>query len=116
MAPGVFSGGAADITPLSHEITEAVNDPFVDNFVPVWQFPGIPGACQNTLETGDPVEVLPNSVVNVTIRERHEVFTFHPQTEALLQWFEQLPTSDALGGAFSFPDTTALPHAATPCF
>jgi len=116
VSPGIFGGGTADVTPLSHEITEAFNDPFVDNLVPVWQFPGIPGACQNNLETGDPVEVLPNSVVNVTIRERHEVFTYHPQTEALLQWFEQLPTSDALGGAFSYPDTTALPHSATPCF
>jgi hypothetical protein len=115
-APGIFGGGAADVTPLSHEISEAINDPFVDNFVPIWQFPGIPGACQNNLETGDPVEVLPNSVVNITLKERHEVFTYHPQTEALLQWFEQLPTSDALGGAFSYPNTTALPQAATPCF
>jgi hypothetical protein len=115
-SPGIGFGDVADIAPLSHEITEAVNDPFVDNLVPVWQFPGIPGACQNTLETGDPVEVLPKTTVPLTIRERHEVFTFHPQTEALLQWFEQLPTSDALGGAFSYPDTTALPHAATPCF
>ena len=113
-APGIF-GDAADITPLSHEISETLNDPFVDNLVPAWQFPGIPGACQNDLETGDPVEVLPKSVVNITIREGREVFTYHPQTEALLQWFEQLPTSDALGGAFSFPDTKALPQAATAC-
>jgi hypothetical protein len=114
-SPGIFGGGTADVTPLSHEITEAFNDPFVDNLVPTWQFPGIPGACQNNLETGDPVEVLPKTVVNITIKERHEVFTYHPQTEALLQWFEQLPTSDAIGGAFSYPDTTALPQSATPC-
>jgi hypothetical protein len=34
---------------------------------------------------------------------------YHPQTEALLQWFEMGTTSDAIGGAFSYPNTTALP-------
>jgi hypothetical protein len=38
-----------------------------------------------------------------------------PQTEALLQWFEMGATSDAIGGAFSFPDTAALPRSALPC-
>jgi hypothetical protein len=117
-APGIFTGGVADVTPLSHEISEAFNDPFGNNRTPVWQFPGVPAnarVCQGNLETGDPVEVLPNSVVPITIRERHEVFTYHPQTEALLQWFEMGATSDAIDGAFSFPDETALPHSALPC-
>jgi hypothetical protein len=43
------------------------------------------------------------------------VFTYHPQTEALLQWFEMGATSDVLGGAFSYPNTAALPHSALPC-
>lgn len=117
-APGIFTGGTADVTPLSHEISEAFNDPFGNNRTPVWQFPGVPAnarVCQGNLETGDPVEVLPNSVVPITIKERHEVFTYHPQTEALLQWFEMGATSDAIDGAFSFPDETALPHSALPC-
>ena len=110
ISPGVFGSGFNDITALSHEITEAFNDPFVDNAVPAWQFPNSPGTCQADLETGDPVEVLNNAVVNVKTGGQ----IFHPQTEALFQWFTQKSTSDALGGAFSYPNTKALPHSATP--
>jgi hypothetical protein len=115
ISPGIFRGGVQDVTALSHEVSEAFNDPFVNTLVPSWQFPGLPGVCQGNLETGDPVEVLRNSTVSINIRERNEVFTYHPQTEALLQWFEQGASSNAIGGAFSYPDTTALPQSATAC-
>lgn len=118
ISPGIFGGGFQDVTALSHETSEAFNDPFVDNATPVWQFPGVPPnakICQDNLETGDPVEVLPNATVAITIKERHEVFTYHPQTEALLQWFEMGTKSNAIDGAFSFPDEAALPHSALPC-
>ncbi len=35
-------------------------------------------------------------------------FTYHPQTEAMLQWFESNHTSDAIDGAYSYPDETVL--------
>lgn len=117
-SPGIFGGGAQDITPLSHEISESLNDPFVNNATPSWQFPGVPAnakICQNNLETGDPIEALPAEVVPVTIRDDGRKFTYHPQTEALLQWFEMGATSNAIDGAFSFPDETALAHSALPC-
>lgn len=109
ISPGIFGGGLLDVSALSHEISEAVDDPFVNNFVPAWQFPNEPGTCQDSLETGDPVEVLANAVSPVKIGTT----TFHPQTEALLQWFEQKTTSNAIGGAFSYPNTKALTHSAT---
>jgi hypothetical protein len=115
MSPGTFPPGLQDVTALSHETSEALNDPFGNNIVPTWQFPGIPGVCQANLETGDPVEVLPTSTVPISIKEKGQVFQYHPQTEALLQWFEIGNPSDAIGGAFSYPDTTALTQAATPC-
>ncbi|MHB8410361.1 MAG: hypothetical protein ACYDDI_00265 [Candidatus Acidiferrales bacterium] len=120
ISPGIFGGGFEDITGLSHEISEAFDDPFGDNPVPSWQFPipGIPAnaqVCQNNLETGDPVEVLPTSTVSINVRDRNKILTFHPQTEALLQWFEMGPTSDALHHAFSYPDETALTQSAVPC-
>jgi hypothetical protein len=117
-SPGIFRGGVADVTAISHETSETFNDPFVNTAVPVWQFPGVPAnsrSCQGNLETGDPVEVLPNSVFPVTLPVGSEQFTFHPQTEALLQWFEMGTTSNAIDGAFSYPDTSALPHSALPC-
>jgi hypothetical protein len=118
ISPGLFGAGFQDVTALSHETSEALNDPFGNTAVPRWQFPGQPPTskvCQGNLETGDPVEVLPNATVNITLKEHKEVFTYHPQTEALLQWFEMGATSDAIGGAFSYPDATALPKSAVPC-
>jgi hypothetical protein len=118
ISPGLFGAGFQDVAALSHETSEALNDPFVNTAVPRWQFPGQPPTskfCQGNLETGDPVEVLQNATVSIKLRERNEVFLYHPQTEALLQWFEMGTTSDAIGGAFSYPDTTALPQSAVPC-
>lgn len=109
VSPGVFSG-FQDVTALSHEISEAINDPFVNNAVPAWQFPNQPGTCQETLETGDPVEVLSNPMFPVSTSGQ----TYHPQTEALLQWFEQKTTSTAINNAFSYPNTKALTKGATP--
>jgi hypothetical protein len=118
ISPGLFGPGFQDVTALSHETSEAFNDPFVNTAVPRWQFPGQPATskvCQGNLETGDPVEALPNATVSIFVKERNEVFLYHPQTEALLQWFEMGATSDAISGAFSYPNTTALPHSAVPC-
>ncbi|MBO0695572.1 MAG: hypothetical protein J2P56_05665 [Verrucomicrobia bacterium] len=90
----------ADVDALSHELSETFNDPFVNNVVPSWQFPGLPaGVCSNVLETGDPVENLPNASFPVMI----DGFLYHPQTEALLQWFSRENPSSAFNGAFSFP-------------
>ena len=63
ISPGIFvNPGFLDVTGLSHETSEAFNDPFVDNPTPSWQFPGVSAPagskqsrlCQNNLETGDP--------------------------------------------------------------
>jgi hypothetical protein len=118
ISPGLFGGGFEDVTGLSHEVAEAYNDPFVDTLVPNWQFPGQPADskfCQNNLETGDPVEVLPVASVAIPVKEDGRTLIFHPQTEALLQWFTQGPASNAIHGAFSYPDEKALPKSAVPC-
>jgi len=102
----------ADVNALSHEMAELINDPFVNNITPNYQIPGAPpGVCQNVLETGDVVENLPNDSVAITV----DGFTYHPQTEGLLQWFEGKTPSDAIGGAYSYPDTTKLVSPFTPC-
>ena len=109
--PNIFPPGWADVLPLSHEVSEWMNDPFIHNFVPPWQFPGIPGSCQGNLETGDPMEVVPNPDFPVTIGG----FTYHPQTEAILPWFTRESPSSAIGGAYSYPDTTKLTTPAQSC-
>jgi hypothetical protein len=95
----------ADIFPLSHELGETLNDPFVNNVTPNYQIPGAPaGACQIGLEDGDIIENLPNPTQPITLHG----FTYHPQTLALLQWFEGKTPSDAINGDYSFPDPTVL--------
>lgn len=106
--PGVF----ADVNALSHELGELLNDPFVNNITPNYQVPGLPpGACQNILEVGDVVENLNPDYTDVTLHG----FTYHPQTLALLQWFEGITPSDAFNGDYSFPDPTRLPSTFSPC-
>lgn len=90
----------ADVAALSHELSETYNDPFANNIVPSWQFPNLPpGSCSNVLETGDPLENLPNPSFPVMI----DGFLYHPKTEALLQWFSRESPSSAFGGAYSYP-------------
>lgn len=118
ISPGIFGGGFQDVTALSHETAEIFGDPFIDNATPSWQFPGVPAnakVCQGNLEEGDPIEVLANATTPITVHEGKLNFTYHPQNIPLLQWFEMGATSDAIDGAFSFPDETVLPHSALPC-
>jgi hypothetical protein len=117
LSPGLFDQ-FVDVTPLSHEIAEIFNDPFAASqpsgsavpydTTPWWRAPN--GTCQNILEVGDVLEGLPYSTYATTIHGR----TYHPQNEALLQWFEARTPSDAIGGAYSYPDTTLLTTPNTP--
>ncbi len=110
--PQIFDdGNTEDVLALSHEISEWMNDPFVNNLVPPWLVPGGGGACQNDLETGDAVENLPNSAFPVFLHG----FLFHPQNEALLQWFERKVPSDAIDGAYSFPNRGLLTSPSSAC-
>lgn len=98
ITPGLFRGGLADVTALSHEMAEIFADPFVGNQTPIWLAPN--GVCQNNLEVGDVIENLPNGVYSVTLNG----FTYHPQNVALLQWFADINPSNAVGGMYSYPN------------
>lgn len=107
MSPGLFAPGFEDITALSHEVTESLNDPFVGSdgvhgITPWWLSPN--GNCQNDMEVGDVIEGLPDATVAIQTYGR----TYHPQNEALLPWFESQSPSSALGGAYSYPNQNVL--------
>jgi hypothetical protein len=95
----------SDITALSHELSETFNDPFLNNATPWWLSPNT--NCQNNLEVGDVVEGLPNAQFPIVLNGA----TWHPQNEALLQWFAGVTSSDAISHAYSYPDTTVLTSA-----
>jgi len=63
--------------------------------------------CQNNLETGDVIEGLPNAQFPIMLNGA----TWHPQNEALLQWFAGVTPSSAIHGAYSYPDITVLTSA-----
>ncbi len=97
----LFGGGIKDVSILSHEILEWVNDPHVANLVPEWGNTGQVGGCtalgtgQNNLETGDPLTgatmapvTMPNGV------------TYTIQEQAFFSWFIGGPYPGA-GGKYS---------------
>jgi hypothetical protein len=107
VSPGIFRATSfLDIAALSHELAETFADPFGNNATPFWLSPN--GNCQNNLEVGDVIEGLPNSNLSITLNGA----TWHPQNEALLQWFAGITPSSAIAGAYSYPDTTVLTSAA----
>jgi hypothetical protein len=107
---GILGPGLADVTPMSHEISEWMNNPFGSNAVPAWQVPNSTG-CQSNLETGDPLALMPNAGYPVLM----DGFTYHPQNQVLMQWFQRGATSDAFEGAFSFPDQSMMTGPSQTC-
>jgi len=106
ISPGIFRDATfGDISTLSHEMAETFNDPFVNNAVPWWLSPN--GNCQNNLETGDVIEGLPNAQFPIVLNGS----TWHPQNEAILQWFAGVTPSSAISHAYSYPDTNVLTSA-----
>ena len=110
ITPGLFGKSFLDITALSHELMETFSDPFVNNATPIWVAPN--GLCQNNLESGDVIEGLPNATFPITMNGT----TYHPQNEALLQWFAGQSPSSAYRHAYSYPDTTVLTSPAVSYF
>ena len=113
ITPGLFGAAFQDVTAVSHEVAEAFNDPFVasdglHNITPFWHAPN--GNCQDNLETGDVVEGLPNATFPITMNG----YTYNPQNEALLQYFEFAQPSDAVNGSYSYPDGTVLTSPSAP--
>ena len=107
ISPGLFVPGFEDVTALSHELTESVNDPFVGSdgvhgITPWWLSPN--GNCQDDLEVGDVIEGLPDATVAIKVNGR----TYHPQNEALLPWLQFESPSTAIGGAYSYPNMSVL--------
>lgn len=123
ISPGIFASPTCaandpencfqDVTAHSHEIAETFNDPFVGfdnihNITPFWLNPA--GQCQDLMEDGDVIEDLPNPTYPVKIGG----FTYHPQTEALLPWFEFQGNSQAIDNAYSYPNETVLTSLSAP--
>jgi len=108
ISPGIYArpnGGAdwalQDIHPLSHEIAEWADDPFVNNWVEPWLTPTAPQyGCTNVLETGDPVVAIGFAVGTNTYAQgpnpngtQSADGFYHPEDEVFLPWFMRLPSN-----------------------
>jgi hypothetical protein len=102
LSPGIYArpnGGTdwavQDIHPLSHEISEWADDPFVNNTVEPWLTPTAPQyGCTGLLETGDPVVGIGFAKGTNTFRQvpnpngtTSADGYYHPEDEAFLPWF-----------------------------
>jgi hypothetical protein len=95
----IFVSPVPDVSIMSHEVAEWMNDPFGQNPVPAWGHIGQQPGCQGNLEVGDPLSgtlappiAMPNG------------FTYHMQELAFFSWFYGAP-SIGIHGWFSNNDT-----------
>jgi hypothetical protein len=99
--PYVFANDPtfADVSTLSHEVSEWLHDPFLSSVVPSWSSPLAPQyGCSNLLETGDPL-------VGVQFDENG----YQLQDEAFLSWFAHQSPSIGLRGRYSYLGTFTSP-------
>ena len=101
----------ADATTLTHEVSEWIADPFIDNIVPDYVIPESGGFCQNVLEVGDPIEFLDTQEFDVVIGGH----TYHTQNETMLAWFSRQSPSTAFNHGYSYPATDVLTTFSDPC-
>ena len=110
--PDTFRANAfIDVVPLSHEVAEWLNDPFVGafpptgiNLIPPAILPGQGGACIINFETGDPLEAPP-----VAFTQTIGGITYHLQDEVFLPWYLHTTPSFSVNGQFTLQNTFQTP-------
>lgn len=115
--PGTFNGSQVglswvDVVPLSHEVAEWLNDPFVGgfalgflNFVPPAALSN--GTCAINFETGDPLESAPFQGAPNTFSKVTNSTTYHLQDEVLLPWYLHTAPSFSVNGWYTFQNVSA---------
>ena len=118
--PALVDPIIADVSTFNHEELEWINDPFVNNVVPIWMYP--PASDPNTvcsgnnlLEVGDPQGNGPTYPDFPTIVVPVRGVPYHLQQLVLFQWFTDEVPSSAENGWYTFPDPTSLTAPAVYC-
>ena len=110
----------ADVSTFNHELAEWMNDPFVNNVVPLWNYPppSDPAAiCAGNpfLEVGDPQGNGPTYTDFPAATSTLSGVTYHLQQLVLWQWFTDQVPSSAFGGWYTFPLPASLKVPAVYC-
>jgi hypothetical protein len=96
-----------DVSAMSHEIGEWMNDPLGNNPTPSWGNIGQVSGCQANLEVGDPL-----SGSNMVAYMSGTNFTYHVQELAFFSWFYHQKPSLGINGWYSDNDGLETPAAA----
>jgi hypothetical protein len=98
---GIFGG---DVSTLSHEMGEAINDPTTNNPTPLWggigQVQPSPTAarCQGNFENGDPLSPgFPTGPFETPFTVAQNGLTYHMQELAYISWFYGTPNLGTAG-------------------
>jgi hypothetical protein len=95
LEPAVFGATFADTAPMTHEIAEWLNDPFVNDIVPKWSVPSEPQyGCSSYFEVGDPL-----------VGHVFAISGLHYQDEANFSWFARQSPSVGYNGRYSYRGT-----------
>ena len=94
--------GPLDVSILSHEIAEWMNDPGGYNGAPSWGHTGEVSGCQRDLEVGDPL-----TLTDLPTIPGLNGFAYHLQELAFFSWFFRTPSIGA-GAVFSNNGTFAV--------
>jgi hypothetical protein len=105
----------SDVSTINHEIAEFLNDPYINNAVPPWNFPNINLCGGSNLEVGDPQGNGPNFASFPTVAIPLKGFVYHLQDLVLFEWFTGEKPSSALNGWYDFPATNQISSPFTPC-
>jgi hypothetical protein len=98
--------GSSDISVLTHEVGEWMDDPNVTNPTPKWGHIGQVTGCQANLEVGDPL-------TGHLFSDPLGGFTYHPQELAFFSWFYHQSVS--LGANHLYSDHGTFRSYAAPC-
>ena len=116
LEPAIVGDLLADVSTLNHEIGEWLNDPYVNNVVPPWNYPNISLCADNPfLEVGDPQGNGPNFSDFPTVPIVLGGYTYHLQDLVMVPWFAGEVPSSAQNGWYDFPATTEIHAPFVPC-
>jgi hypothetical protein len=120
LEPAAFGDLLADVSTFNHELGELLNDPYVNNIVPLWQYPpptDSRAVCADNpfLEVGDPQGNGPTFDDFPTVPIDLNGYTYHLQDLVMLPWFAGEKPSSAQNGWYDFPDTRQITRPFVPC-
>jgi len=107
----------ADVSTFNHELGEWLNDPYVNNIVPTWEYPPLNQLCSDNpfLEVGDPQGNGPQFAAFPTVVVPLNGYNYHLQDLVMLPWFAGEVPSSAFRGWYDFPAGNQIKTPATIC-